>query len=149
MAKSSVIINVLYKSFTLEEKNFTNAMTVARFSIIFHAQHWKVHTGEKPYKYYECHKAFTHNSYLAEHLIIQSGEEPYKFNKGSKVFSHNSHLAHSRIHSGEKFTSVMNVEMSSVKIYTLYLIKEFIPGRKLRNIMNMAVCSLNSFLAHQ
>ena len=46
-----------------------------------------IHTGEKPYKFYVCDKAFKHLSALKNHeRRIHTGEKPYKCDVCDKAF---------------------------------------------------------------
>ena len=40
----------------------------------------KAHTGEKPYQYYMCDKAFKVKGYLKAYPMNHTGEKPYKGN---------------------------------------------------------------------
>ena len=39
----------------------------------------KAHSGEKPNKYIQCEKAFSHNSTLDTHMMTHTGKTPYQY----------------------------------------------------------------------
>ncbi|KAG3275109.1 hypothetical protein H1C71_020688, partial [Ictidomys tridecemlineatus] len=65
--------------------------------------HQRIYTGEKPYKYKQCGKAFSKKKIcLIYHRRTQTGEMPYKCKKCGKAFSRKEGLTcHSRTHTGE------------------------------------------------
>ncbi|XP_060239204.1 zinc finger protein 120-like [Meriones unguiculatus] len=52
-----------------------------------HGRHERCHTGEKPYDYTQCEKAFAHHNHLQRHERIPTGEKHYECNQCSKAFA--------------------------------------------------------------
>lgn len=70
---------------------------VKSFSIIRHF------TGEKPYSWNECGKAFCSNGNLVNHQRVYTEKRPYEPNKHSKAFRQNKCLIwHQSLHTGEQ-----------------------------------------------
>ena len=66
-------------------------------------QHMKAHSGEKPNKYIQCEKAFSHKSTLEAHMMTHTGENPYQCTLCEKAFSWMSNLnQHMMTHTGKK-----------------------------------------------
>ena len=66
-------------------------------------EHYRVHTGDKPYTCRYCKKSFTKRDYLVLHERIHSGEKPYSCDFCGKCFNQDaSYRIHVRMHTGER-----------------------------------------------
>ena len=52
----------------------------------------RAHSGDKPYSYYACRKAFADPSALTVHLRVHSGDKPYLCNACGKAFARSNNL---------------------------------------------------------
>ena len=63
------------------------------------AEHWRSHSGEKPFECTVCSKQFTRAGSLVVHSRIHSGEKPYECGLCPKAFGHHESLKwHMRAH---------------------------------------------------
>ena len=51
-----------------------------------------IHSGEKPYQYSQCDKAFNETSALMKHMRNHTGEKPYQCSQCDKAFSRTDYL---------------------------------------------------------
>ncbi|XP_018318472.1 zinc finger protein 501-like [Agrilus planipennis] len=66
-------------------------------------QHWRVHSGEKPFECHICKKRFPHKNYMTKHLLIHSDDKPFKCNVCDKSYVQADTLKeHMYVHTGEK-----------------------------------------------
>ena len=54
--------------------------------------HMRTHTGEQPYKYEKCDKAFAQKGTLKQHMLTHTGEQPYKCSLCDGAFAQKGNL---------------------------------------------------------
>ncbi|XP_036032559.1 zinc finger protein 431-like, partial [Onychomys torridus] len=95
--------NLTLIGYNCEDLTIEEHLQSSRGDECTHQMYEKAHTGEKPYEYNQCVKAFEFQSHLQEHKIRHTGEKLCEGNHCGKAFSWQSHpQMHKRLHTGEK-----------------------------------------------